>query len=134
MTIFNYALIYVSSIIAFLAIDGVWLLVIAKDFYRSRLGDLFAPALPAAAVFYLVYTLGLCIFVIVPAVNRGSLSYALMYGALFGFFAYATYDLTNLATLRNWSLTLSVVDMCWGAVLSASVAAISYSVGKMFLS
>jgi uncharacterized membrane protein len=131
MTIFNYALIYISSIIAFLAIDGVWLLVIAKDFYRSRLGDLFAPALPAAAVFYLVYTLGLCIFVVAPALGRGSLSYALMYGALFGFFAYATYDLTNLATLRNWSLTLSVVDMCWGAVLSASVAAISYSIGKM---
>ena len=134
MTIFNYALIYVSAIIAFLAIDGVWLLVIAKDFYRSRLGDLFAPALPAAAIFYLVYTLGLCIFVVVPALTRGSLSYALMYGALFGFFAYATYDLTNLATLKNWSLTLSVVDMCWGAVLSASVAALSYTVGKLFIS
>jgi len=131
MPLYNYALIYISSIIGFLLIDGIWLLVIAKDFYRSRLGDLFAPALPAAAVFYLVYTLGLCIFAIVPALSRGSLSYALMYGALFGFFAYATYDLTNLATLRNWSLTLSVVDMCWGAVLSASVAAISYSVGKM---
>jgi len=131
MPLYNYALIYISSIIGFLLIDGIWLLVIAKDFYRSRLGDLFAPALPAAAVFYLVYTLGLCIFVVAPALTRGSLSYALMYGALFGFFAYATYDLTNLATLKNWSLTLSVVDMCWGAVLSASVAAISYSVGKM---
>lgn len=134
MTILNYALVYLSSIVGFLVIDGLWLLIIAKDFYRSRLGDLFAPMLPAAAVFYLIYTLGLCIFAIVPALSRGSLSYALMYGALFGFFAYATYDLTNLATLKNWSLALSVVDICWGAVLSASVATLSYTIGKFFIS
>jgi uncharacterized membrane protein len=81
---------------------------------------------PAAILFYLVFIGGLVFFVIQPAIEKQSLTYAIGAGAFLGFLCYATYDLTNLATLKNWPLTITVIDLIWGSVLSASVSAITY--------
>jgi uncharacterized membrane protein len=115
---------YLAATTAFVLIDLVWLGVIAKGFYRRELGTLMANPInvPVAMFFYLIFPLGLVIFAIEPA--HGNIWGALRQGALFGFFAYATYDLTNLATLKNWSAKLSLADMAWGTVLSGACAAI----------
>ena len=117
--------VYVATLLAFTVIDFVWLGFVAHGYYRSQIGHLLAGDvnLPAAAAFYLIYALGLVIFAVQPAVAGGGVSKALMLGAMFGFFCYATYDLTNLATLKNWTLPVSLVDMAWGAVLSGIAAA-----------
>lgn len=87
----------------------------------------------AAIVFYLLFIVGILVFAVLPALDAGSLMKAVLLGAFFGFIAYATYDLTNLATTKDWPLTVTLVDMAWGAVLSASVAAASYLIGiKLF--
>ncbi|MCA9369425.1 MAG: DUF2177 family protein [Nanoarchaeota archaeon] len=114
----------------FLLIDGIWLSVIARNFYAKQLEHLLSktPNLWAAGVFYLIYIFSLVILVIAPAVQKESLQTALLMGALFGFCAYATYDLTNLATLKDWPLLVTVVDLIWGTVLTGSVAGISYLV------
>ena len=80
----------------------------------------------AAAVFYAVYVVGIVIFAVAPALRETSAGTALVYGALFGFFAYATYDMTNYATLRNWSLTVSLVDTAWGTALTGASALLGY--------
>ena len=130
----QYAVAYAATAVAFLAIDFVWLGYIARDFYRSQLGDLLADPvnLPAAAVFYLIYVIGVVIFAISPALKSGAWTDALLYGALFGFFCYATYDMTNLATIRNWPLTMTLVDMAWGTALTATAATIGYLVASRF--
>ena len=117
--------VYVATLLAFTVIDFVWLGFVAHGYYRSQIGHLLAGDvnLPAAAAFYLIYALGLVIFAVQPAVAGGGVTKALMLGAMFGFFCYATYDLTNLATLKNWTLPVSLVDMAWGAVLSGIAAA-----------
>jgi uncharacterized membrane protein len=114
---------YLATAFAFAAIDMVWLGMVAKTFYRQELGALMANPInvPAALIFYLLFPVGLLIFAIEPA---RSVTDAAVRGALFGFFAYATYDLTNLATLKDWSLKLSMVDLAWGTALSASSATI----------
>ncbi len=119
---------FLVAFLTFLAIDGLWLTVLAKDFYAKHLGFLLAktPNLTAAAVFYLIYIFTLVVLVIAPALQKGSLMTALWTGALFGLCAYATYDLTNLATIKDWPLLVTIVDLIWGTVLSASVAGISY--------
>ena len=106
----------------YFVIDILWLGLIARGFYRDQLGDLLRPETnwTAAIVFYLIFLVGLVVFVIQPAVDAGSWSEALWRGALFGFVAYATYDLTNLAVVRDWPLTMTIVDIAWGAVLAAS--------------
>ncbi len=126
MNIQIFLTLYAMSVPVFFAIDMVWLGVVAKNFYRTRLGDLLGEVqwIPAI-IFYLVFLVGLTIFATYPAVEKSSVLYALVYGALFGFFSYATYDLTNLATLRNWPLSVSIVDMAWGAILGGSVAALT---------
>lgn len=108
----------------FAIIDGIWLSFVANKLYRSQLGSLLLdkPNLPAAVVFYLVFLVGLVVFVINPAVNSGDWKVALGLGALFGFVTYATYDLTNLATLKGYPLTITIVDLIWGTVLTASVS------------
>lgn len=108
----------------FAIIDGIWLSFVANKLYRSQLGPLLLdkPNLPAAVVFYLVFLVGLVVFVINPAVNSGDWKVALGLGALFGFVTYATYDLTNLATLKGYPLTITIVDLIWGTVLTASVS------------
>lgn len=121
---------FLVAFITFLAIDGIWLTLIAKDFYAKNLGFLMAknPNLLAAGIFYLIYIFTLVFFVISPALQKNSLSAAILTGALFGLCAYATYDLTNLATIKDWPLLVTVVDLLWGTFLSGSVAGISYLV------
>ena len=126
----NFA-IYFSFLVALIAIDLVWLLGIAKNLYRSEMGDLMAsePKLLAGLAFYLIYALGVCIFVIVPALSKQSLLYALQYGALFGLFCYMTYDLTNLAVIRNFPTQLALIDIAWGSLVTALCASFAYWVG-----
>lgn len=108
----------------FAVIDGIWLSFVANKLYRSQLGALLLdkPNLPAAVVFYLVFLVGLVVFVINPALSSGDWKVALGLGALFGFVTYATYDLTNLATLKGYPLTITIIDLIWGTVLTASVS------------
>jgi hypothetical protein len=124
--------IYFSFLVALIAIDLVWLLGVAKNLYRSEMGDLMAsePKLLAGLAFYVLYALGVCIFVIVPALSKQSLIYALQYGALFGFFCYMTYDLTNLAVVRNFPTQLAFIDMAWGSFVTALCAGFAYWVGN----
>jgi uncharacterized membrane protein len=128
--------IYLLTVPIFLGIDMLWLGLVAKDFYRSNLGHLLRSDVnwSAALVFYLLYIAGILIFATLPALERQSLRQAVMLGALFGFFAYATYDLTNLATLKDWPVNVVLVDILWGVVLTASVAAASFGIGKWIMS
>ena len=116
---------YVAALVVFVAVDMVWLGTMSGRFYKPMLGDILAPQfnMAAAAAFYLLYPVGLVIFAITPALKAGGISTALLFGALFGFITYATYDLTNQVTLRNWSSLLTVVDMAWGSFLGAVTAA-----------
>ena len=129
----NFA-IYASFLVALIAIDLVWLLGVAKNLYRDQMGDLMAsePKLMAGLAFYLLYALGVCIFVIVPALSKQSWIYALQYGALFGLFCYMTYDLTNLAVIRNFPAQLAFVDIAWGSFVTAACSGIAYWVGNRF--
>ena len=124
--------IYLSFLVALIAIDLVWLLGIAKNVYREQMGDLMAsePKLAAGLAFYLIYALGVCIFVILPALSKQSFIYALQYGALFGFFCYMTYDLTNLAVIRNFPTQLAFIDIAWGSFVTAMCAGLAYWVGN----
>ncbi len=121
------AIAYVVVLVVFAAIDLTWLTLMAGRFYKPILGDIMLSTvnLKAAAAFYLLYPLGLVIFAISPALKSGNFLEAGVKGALLGLFAYGTYDLTNQATLRNWSTTLTVVDMAWGAIVSGLAAAIA---------
>ena len=121
---------YMSALIAFLAIDYVWLAFIARDFYRGHLGEMMleSPKLGIAAVFYLVYVVVVVIFAVLPAMEKQQWITAALYGGLLGLVAYGTYDITNLATLKNWPATVSIVDLIWGTALTASIATISYLV------
>lgn len=119
----------------FFAIDILWLGLIAKNFYANHLGFLMKTQVnwPVAILFYVIFLVGLVIFVISPAMTKGSWTHALMYGALFGLVTYATYDLTNLATLKDWPVIVTIVDLIWGMVLSASVSVITYFIAtKVF--
>lgn len=119
---------YFVAFLSFLIIDGVWLTVVAKNFYAKYLGYLMTktPNLLAAGIFYLIYIFGLVVLVLSPALQKGSLLSAILMGALFGFCSYATYDLTNLATIKDWPLIVTIVDIIWGTFLSALIAGISY--------
>jgi uncharacterized membrane protein len=117
----TYATGYLAALLTFVAVDMVWLGTMAPRFYRPTLGDIAVSGvnLPPAILFYAVYPIGLLIFAVNPALKSGSLMTAAVYGALFGFFTYATYDLTNQATLRNWTLQLTLIDIAWGTGLAA---------------
>ncbi len=121
---------YLTVAASFLAIDMVWLGIMAERLYRPVLGELLRPAPnPApAAFFYLFYPLGLIAFAVAPAVQEHSAFRALTSGMMFGFFSYATYDLTNQATLRNWSTTLTLADILWGTLLAGVSAYLGYLV------
>ncbi len=123
---------YAIALPVFFAIDMVWLGLVAKDFYRAQIGTLLKPDVnwTAAILFYLLFIIGLVVFVITPAMEKGSWVHALVFGALFGFVCYATYDLTNLAVAKDWTLLVTVVDLAWGAVLSASVSTITYFIAS----
>lgn len=119
---------YLIALPVFFVIDMFWLGIVAKSFYQDQIGALMKPDINwiAAIIFYLIFILGLVIFVIGPAVEKGSWTHALIYGALFGFVCYATYDLTNLAVAKDWPLLVTIVDLAWGGVLAASVSTVSY--------
>ncbi len=112
----------------FFAIDMIWLGVVAKNFYRAQIGTLMKSDVnwAAAIIFYLIFIAGLVVFVVSPAVEKGSWTHALLFGALFGFVCYATYDLTNLAVAKDWPLLITIVDLAWGAALASSVSVITY--------
>lgn len=119
---------YIVALFTFLIIDGAWLMLIAKNFYAKHLGYLMTktPNLAAAGIFYLIYIFTMVVLIISPALQKGSLLTAILTGALFGLCAYATYDLTNLATIKDWPLIVTVVDLIWGTFVSGAVAGISY--------
>jgi uncharacterized membrane protein len=125
---------YLASFVVFFGVDFLWLSAMVGRVYRPTMGDIALANVnfPPAIAFYVLYPIGLVTFAIVPAVKAESLPTALLYGALFGFFTYATYDLTNQATLRNWTLQLSLIDMGWGTVLAACAAAVGYLVASWF--
>ncbi|MEM8785552.1 MAG: DUF2177 family protein [Pseudomonadota bacterium] len=131
----TYPIAYVATTLVFLAIDFVWLTYVAQTFYKSQIGHLLASPfnLPAAGVFYLIYCVGIVIFAVAPALNGLGFRHALIHGALFGFFAYATYEMTNYATLRDWPLTMVVVDISWGVVLTGASAALGYLIASRVL-
>lgn len=127
---------YAIALPVFFAIDMIWLGLVANNFYRNQIGSLMKSDInwTAAIIFYLLFIVGLVFFVIAPAVEEKSWMYALAVGAFFGLITYATYDLTNLATLRDWPLTVTLVDMAWGSVLGASVSTVTYFIaGKIGL-
>lgn len=126
---------YVLALFIFLGIDALWLGLVAPGFYRSQIGHLMAetPNLYAAGVFYLLFVGVLVYFVVEPALRTGSIRDAWIRGALFGLVTYATYDLTNLATLRDWPLLVTVVDLAWGTTLAAGTAAASVWAGRKIL-
>ena len=119
---------YLVTLVAFLVIDFIWLSTMASRLYRPAIGDLLADnfRLAPAVVFYLIYAAGLTFLAVRPAFQTGEWTTALLYGAVVGFMAYATYDLTNQATLKSWSTTLTVADLLWGTFVSAAAATIGY--------
>ena len=129
---FFYVKVYVIALIAFLAVDFVWLAVVARNFYRKQLGFLLAnqPNWGAAAAFYLLFVAGVVVFATVPALTDGSLWKAIILGGFFGLVTYATYDLTNQATVKNWPWVVTAIDLAWGAFLAASVSSIGYLAGR----
>lgn len=127
-----YGTAYFATAIVFLAIDSVWLTLTASRLYKPLLGDLlmdgFRPA--PAILFYLIYIAGIIFFAIQPAFATGRWTTAALYGAAFGFCAYATYDLTNQATLKNWPVAITVADLCWGTALTAIAAALGFVISS----
>lgn len=132
MNLTFYFKLYILTVPVFFAVDIVWLGFVAKKFYRNHLGFILSPDVnwPAAIVFYALYVLGILIFAVVPAIEQGSLGKALLLGGLYGFFTYATYDMTNMATIKNWPLNVVVVDILWGVFLCSIVASISFLMAK----
>ena len=135
ITKIQYILIYLSSLIPAFLLDMVWLGFISPDLYQSQIGHLFAENINwmVGLSFYLMFPIGLIIFVIIPALHKRSLKKALLYGALFGFFCYMTYDLTNWATLKDWPALISFIDMAWGTFLAMTVSGITYIVSSKYI-
>lgn len=127
-----YFKLYFVLLITFFTIDMTWLGLVANSFYQKHLGFIMAPSpnWSAAVIFYLLFVVGILVFVVIPGLHNGSLKSTLLRAALFGLITYATYDLTNLATLNNWPVILTVVDIAWGIGLSISVSSIGFFVGK----
>src|SRR6476646_241633 len=125
---FKQAIAYLVAAPIFFAIDMIWLGAMTPRFYKPILGDISLQNVnfPPAVIFYLLFPVGLIIFAIEPALKSASWQTAMTYGALFGFFAYATYDLTNNATLRNWTFSLTAVDIAWGSLLSAFSCVVTF--------
>ena len=126
MNIQTFIVLYAISVPVFFIIDMFWLGVVAKNFYQARIGHLLGDVnWVAAIIFYLVFLVGLTFFAMYPGVMAGKVGTAVLLGALFGFFTYATYDLTNLATLKDWPLSIVFVDILWGTTLGALVSGVT---------
>lgn len=130
----QYVVAWIAVAVAFAVLDAIWLSNAAPKIYRPLIGEMLAdklrigPAIP----FYLIYVSGLTFFAVAPAMDRASLTWAVLAGAAFGFVAYATYDLTNHATLRVWDWRMTVIDMAWGTVASAAAAGAGYLAAQRF--
>jgi len=130
----TYAVAWFAAAIAFAVLDAIWLSNAAPKIYRPLIGEVLAdklrlgPAIP----FYLIYVSGLTFFAVAPGIERNSLTWAVLCGAAFGFVAYATYDLTNHATLRVWDWRMTVIDMAWGTIASAAAAGAGYLAAQRF--
>lgn len=127
---------YLIALVVFFAIDIIWLGVVSKKLYRNELGFIMSdkPNWIVAIIFYLIFIIGVVFFVITPAVEKDSWTYALFVGMLFGFITYATYDLTNLATLKDWPLKITIIDLIWGSSICAMVSTITFFILKLFKS
>lgn len=125
---------YFLAFVVFLAIDAVWLTLVAPKFYKTHLGHLMAdtPNLIVALIFYLIFIVGIVYFVLIPGIEAESITKVILSGLLFGFITYATYDLTNMATLKDWPTIVTVVDLIWGSVLTGSVCVVSYLLYHVF--
>lgn len=131
----NIAIAYLLTLVVFAVIDTAWLGSMGDRLYRPFIGSMLAEnfRLAPAVAFYAIYAAGLTIFAVMPGLAEGGWKKALLWGGLFGFFAYATYDLTNLATLKTWSLKLSLIDMAWGVCVSAGSSAIACALAARLL-
>ncbi|MBT8330943.1 MAG: DUF2177 family protein [Deltaproteobacteria bacterium] len=135
MNFIFYLKLYALTVPIFFSIDIIWLGIVAKGFYRRKLEFILSPQVnwTAAVVFYLIYIAGILFFAVRPAVINNSWAQAAGLGALFGFFTYATYDLTNMATIKDWPLIIVVVDIFWGICLCATVASLSFMISKVLI-
>ena len=124
----RYVIAYVATLVIFLAVDAVWLTIMATRLYKPTLGDVLLPnfLVAPAALFYIVFIVGILIFATAPAFASGHWATALIYGALFGFFSYGVYDFTNWSTLRNWNATITIADVIWGTVLTGTAATLGF--------
>jgi len=125
---------YFTALSTFFVIDMIWLVLIAKNFYAKQIGFLMSPNInwAAAIIFYLLFIVGLVVFVITPSLEKNSWIQVILLGSLFGLITYATYDLTNLATIKDWPLLVTIVDLIWGSVLASSVSIITYFIALRF--
>jgi uncharacterized membrane protein len=135
MSISFYLKLYLLTVPVFFIIDLIWLGVVAKGFYQKHLGYILSQNVnwAAAILFYLIYINGILIFAVIPGLDKNSLRHAAVWGALYGFFTYATYELTNLALLKDWPLNIVFVDILWGVVLCSAVASLSVGAAKWLL-
>ncbi len=124
----KYLILFLISAATFFAIDMIWLGLIAKNFYKEKLSFIFTGQInwTAAIIFYLIYIAGVLYFAVSPGIQSGNFKMTLFNGAILGFLCYATYDLTNMATIKQWPLIVVFVDILWGAFITACVAAVSY--------
>lgn len=129
-----YIKIYFATLVVFFAVDMLWLGLIASSFYKKHLGYLMAPSINwyAAIIFYLLFIVGILVFVVLPGVKENSLLNTIFRAALFGLITYATYDLTNLATINQWPLNVTLIDLVWGMVLSTIVSTAGFFFAKWF--
>ncbi len=131
----RYFKLYLVLLAAFFTIDMLWLGLVAHSFYQQSLGFLLAPSPNwfVVAIFYLLFSVGVLFFVVVPGLESNSLKVTILRAVLFGLITYATYDLTNLATIKDWPVLITVVDLVWGTFLSVSVSSVGFVVGKRFV-
>lgn len=123
---------YLLTLLPFILLDALWLGLVAPQFYRSQIGFIMAeqPNWPAAVIFYLLFIAGMSFFVTGPAMQTGDLKQAILRGAFFGLVTYATYDLTNLATLAGWPILVTLVDIAWGVFLGGMTSLIAAWLGR----
>lgn len=128
-----FAKLYLIVLPVFFALDMLWLGLLAKDFYDDQIGSLLKTDVnwTAAIIFYLVFIAGIVHFVLMPAVEKGSVRLAALNGAAFGFVTYATFDLTSLALIRDWPLAITLVDLAWGTVLTATVSSVAFALHRL---
>ena len=132
MTTSYYLKLFFAALVTFFFLDMAWVGLVARSFYQNYLGFLLSPSINWIPVilFYLLFVVGLLVFVIIPGQQSGSLQNTLVLAAFFGLVTYATYDLTNLATIKDWPIMVTLVDLIWGMLVSTLVSYVSFTIGK----